>query len=70
MAEKLCLTMGKGGEAKVYIYNHGVESFGGLVTGYNSGVTPTRTKYSNYYYNFLNHYLKINNTLLRHHPLF
>ena len=50
MAEKLCLTMGKGGEAKVYIYNHGVESFGGLVTGYNSGVTPTRTKYSNYYY--------------------
>lgn len=50
MAEKLCLTMGKGGEGKVYIYNRGVESFGGLVTGYNTGVSPTRTKYADYYY--------------------
>ena len=50
MSEKLCLTMGKSGEGKVYIYNRGAEYYGGLVTGYNSGVSPTRTKYADYYY--------------------
>lgn len=39
-----------GGGAKKWIYKHGTEYYGGLVVGGNSGVTPTRIKYDDYYY--------------------
>ena len=37
-------------ENKTYIYNNGIEYFGGFVSGWQNGVTPTRTKNSNNYY--------------------
>lgn len=38
------------GDVKHWIYDHGTEYYGGLVAGLNAGVTPTRTKYTDYYY--------------------